>query len=247
MLNIDNSGSERSNNYTNLITTFNGTAEFLEVAAITNCSENRNKVVRFQLKDKPNVTTIPITSELIEPLCYPLFFTHGEFGWGQKFKSIVKFPAYLASRLLMPENILCPSDSDNTILLNVNRYQLLAKLSQTYLVDMVSRAIDYRLQWNRNNQDHIFCGQPELRRNNENHVSEIVSDDDRSTFLPSSFHGSPRHLKELSNNALAIVSEYGGSDIFITVTTNPNWPEIQSQLLKGQTAFDRPDIVCQVI
>jgi hypothetical protein len=34
--------------------------------------------------------------------------------------------------------------------------------------------------------------------------------------------------------------------MFITGTTNINWPEILSQLLPGQTAFSRPDVTTQV-
>ena len=30
------------------------------------------------------------------------------------------------------------------------------------------------------------------------------------------------------------------------MTCNPEWPEIKRHLLEGQTAFDRPDIVCRV-
>ena len=56
--------------------------------------------------------------------------------------------------------------------------------------------------------------------NKQNHINEH---DEKSTFLPSSFHGSPRHLKELSNNALSIVSELGPADVFITLTCNPQW------------------------
>jgi hypothetical protein len=33
---------------------------------------------------------------------------------------------------------------------------------------------------------------------------------------------------------------------FITFTTNPKWPEITSELLPGQTANDRPDLVVRV-
>jgi len=45
---------------------------------------------------------------------------------------------------------------------------------------------------------------------------------------------------------LALVSEYGRPSLFITLTCNPNWTEIVEQLLPGQTAFDRGDVVCQV-
>jgi hypothetical protein len=61
---------------------------------------------------------------------------------------------------------------------------------------------------------------------------------DRSTFLPSPFHGGRRNLKMPASNALAIVSELERPTLFITLTGNPNWPEVQSQLLPGQTAFD---------
>ena len=225
----------------------NQQAQYLEVASITNSNATGNKIIRFQLKNKPNTTQINMTSEILEPLCYPLLFTRGEDGWGDIYRKQIKFPAYLASRMLKPDNIIMPTLHDNSRTINVNRMQLLARLGQTYLVDMVSRAIDYKLKWNYNNQDNIFCGQHEMRYNRDEHVAEAVDDDERSTFLPSSFHGSPRHLKELSNNALSIVSELGPADLFITLTCNPNWNEIQEMLLPGQTAFDRPDIVCQVL
>ena len=38
----------------------------------------------------------------------------------------------------------------------------------------------------------------------------------------------------------------GIQTLFITMTTNINWPEIQEMLLPGQTAFDRPDVVVRV-
>jgi hypothetical protein len=38
----------------------------------------------------------------------------------------------------------------------------------------------------------------------------------------------------------------GKPDLFITITCNANWPEIQQALLPNQTAQDRPDIVARV-
>jgi hypothetical protein len=48
-------------------------------------------------------------------------------------------------------------------------------------------------------------------------------------------------MAALAKNALVLVSEWGCPHIFLTLTCNPKWPEIQSQLLNGQTAFNRPD------
>ena len=83
-----------------------------------------------------------------------------------------------------------------------------------------------------------------MQYNGDLHVAEVVPEKDRSTFLPSSFHGGRRNLKMRASNALAIVSELEGPTLFITLTGNPNWPEVQSQMLPGQTAFDRDDIMC---
>jgi hypothetical protein len=43
-----------------------------------------------------------------------------------------------------------------------------------------------------------------------------------------------------------LVSEFGCPHVFITLTCNPKWPEIVSQLLDGQTAFDRPHVTVAV-
>ena len=46
-------------------------------------------------------------------------------------------------------------------------------------------------------------------------------------------------------DALAINCHFHGADLFITVTANPNWPEVTQELLPGQTAADHPDsVVC---
>ena len=65
----------------------------------------------------------------------------------------------------------------------------------------------------------------------------------KETYVPDSTHGSPRHMAALAKNALVLVSEWGCPHIFLTLTCNPDWPEITSQLLVSQSAFDRPDVV----
>jgi hypothetical protein len=47
-------------------------------------------------------------------------------------------------------------------------------------------------------------------------------------------------------DSLAITRKLGRFDLFITITCNPKWPEIQKELKKGQTYGDRPDIVNRV-
>jgi len=51
---------------------------------------------------------------------------------------------------------------------------------------------------------------------------------------------------QLYQDAMAIVRSCGKPDLFITMTCNPNWPEIAAKLLLGQTAQDRPELVSRV-
>ncbi|KAL6569941.1 hypothetical protein OROMI_014455 [Orobanche minor] len=64
--------------------------------------------------------------------------------------------------------------------------------------------------------------------------------------LPSSYIGNPRDMQRCYLNALALVSEYGKPDFFITVTCNPNWPEIREVLLPGEEAQNRSDLVARI-
>jgi hypothetical protein len=82
----------------------------------------------------------------------------------------------------------------------------------------------------------------------DNHRDEDFDDPGKAnrTFLSSSVHGSPRHLKQLAQEGLCVVSEFGNPTLFITVTCNHMWPEIQERLRAGESAFDRPDIVVPV-
>jgi hypothetical protein len=64
--------------------------------------------------------------------------------------------------------------------------------------------------------------------------------------LPSSFTGSTRNMQQHLQNALAINRYYGGGDLFITMTANPDWPEIRAALLPHQQPSDRPDLTVRV-
>lgn len=65
-------------------------------------------------------------------------------------------------------------------------------------------------------------------------------------ILPTSHTGGPRNMVQNYQDAMAIVRKHGKPDLFITVTCNPNWPEIKAELLPGQQANDRPDLIARV-
>jgi hypothetical protein len=87
-------------------------------------------------------------------------------------------------------------------------------------------------------KDQIMMGQPRQTRNTYS-VEDDLDEEERcgaryldeprkESYLPDSVHGSQRHMSALAKNALVIVSEYGYSHVFLTLTPNPEWPKIQS-------------------
>jgi hypothetical protein len=121
----------------------------------------------------------------------------------------------------------------------------MSRVSQHYIVEGMSRLVDSHLSFIKANNGFIMGNETseapdEHIRNSRGVDNERVEMNLSSkTFLNDSITGSPRHLKALAKNALHIVSEKGKPHCFLTVTANPNWPEIQERLFPGQTAYDR--------
>ncbi|KAI2503312.1 Helitron helicase-like domain at N-terminus [Fragilaria crotonensis] len=128
-----------------------------------------------------------------------------------------------------------------------NHLHLAGKLFHQYIVDCYAQVEQGRLNFIRHNQ-------PKLRAELYQGIADAVAGEDvtntrqlgRRIILPSSFIGSPRNMHQLCQDALAIVRRMGKPDLFITMTTNPQWPEVMENLLPGQTANDRPDLVARV-
>ena len=104
-----------------------------------------------------------------------------------------------------------------------------------------------RLTWMRYNQKSI-------RAELYNGIADAVATNDaipaaqigRRIVLAPSFIGGPRHMHRLYHDAMAAVRKFGKSDLFVTVTCNPNWPDIKSNLSVNETANDRPYLCARV-
>ena len=179
-------------------------------------------------------TFIQTTNILYEPLQYPLFFPHGCPGWHCDLLTLnsdhsarkVSQIEYYRQRILTDE-----------------RFGMLGRLLNEYLVDMFSSVEDNRLSYIRNNQDRRIAVQSEI---DETIQAEGGYRTGR-VYLPSSFMESPRMQRKLVADGLAIVQRYGKPTYFMTVTCNPTWSEIRDHPgMDGQNASDRPDITCRV-
>jgi hypothetical protein len=118
------------------------------------------------------------------------------------------------------------------------------KLFQEYIVDA----------WALCEQAHLLYIQThkkELRAETYQGVVDALASDinatgneiGQRTILPSSFVGGTCYMIQNCQDALAINCHFHGADLFITLTANPNCPEVTWELLPGQTASDRPDLV----
>ena len=98
----------------------------------------------------------------------------------------------------------------------------------------------------------IRLNQTKLRSEQYIHLRDAVVNDGnttnvgRLTILPSSYAGSPHHMHEYAQDAIAYVRFYGRPDLFITFTCNQSWDEIQQLLPQGQSAVHRHDITVRV-
>lgn len=127
-----------------------------------------------------------------------------------------------------------------------NILHLSDRLLQEFICDGFATLDQQRLRW-------VSLNQTKLRACMYRGVADAVQRGDtdaatvgRAIILPSSHLDSPRSMQQLYQDAMAIVRKKGKPDLFITMTCNPQWREIQEQLLPGQTALGRPDLLDRV-
>ena len=179
------------------------------------------------------------------PLYYVLLFPFGENGWHPDLRLRSPNNCTVGKRLTRTRYIAYQ------LQVRRNEYSVLlhgGRLLQRFIVDMFASIDQSRLYWLRTNQSNIRAC---LYSGLEDAVGDGDDDVDLHTLgqrfiLPSSYIGGPRHMHQRFQDSMAIARYFGRVDIFMTVTTNPLWPEIIRELLHGQTSYDRPDIVARV-
>jgi hypothetical protein len=187
------------------------------------------------------------------PLHYVLLFPHGEDGWHKDIPTVpgpngrgrstnVTQRCYYAHRIHVR-----PGD------LNQPALFLSGKLFQQYIVDAWASAEQSALNWARTHQKElradVYQGLRDAARGDRNANATLANQGQR-VILPSTHIGSERHMLQLFQDSMAICREFQKPDLFITMTANPNWPEVKEALIREagphgmpQTAADRPDII----
>jgi PIF1-like helicase/Helitron helicase-like domain at N-terminus/Helicase len=178
-------------------------------------------------------------SKMYDPLLYPLFFPQGTFGWHFDFRNPqtnepVTLRDYTTFHLMVRDIKNNPQN---------NPLHLGGRLFQQWVVDQYCKIETNNLNWIRTQQTTLRADSYANVRTALNNGEEWVG---KRIILPATFPGSPRDMKQQCKDSMAIVRQYTKADLFITMTTNPRWPEIEKELLAGQTASDRPDVVARV-
>lgn len=118
-------------------------------------------------------------------------------------------------------------------------------LFQEYIIDVWAQIEQCRLRFIENNQTQLRA---DTYRGIGDAANAGLRPEDVGTpvILPSTFIGGARNMQQLFQDAMNIVRHLGNPSFFITMTYNPNWPEIRQELLPHQKPTDRPDIVARV-
>ncbi|PPQ82287.1 hypothetical protein CVT25_008437 [Psilocybe cyanescens] len=205
------------------------------------------------------------------PLQYPLLFPRGENGWypemllhesedqrdrrlqrrGQRQEQRRNCGLEVQSTLPESRRLTLTRYVAHRIHFRSHEFNPLhhgGRLFTRYVVDMFASADQQRLSW-------ILRNQPTFRAARFNNLEDAAAHDEdnlnlndlgQCVILPSSYIGGPRNMAQGFQDSMAIARYFRKVDIFLTVTTNPHWTEIERELLPGQTAYDRPDLVARV-
>ncbi|XP_065641836.1 uncharacterized protein LOC136071699 [Hydra vulgaris] len=187
--------------------------------------------------------TISSMSANLDPMIYPIFFPRGDAGWHDQLE-------HNPDRATRVRNRVTLSQYYNYRLSIRQTFSPIfygKKLFQQYAVDAYVKIEGQRLAFIRNNQNKLRSEQYDTLHEYVNNVANNLNvRPGRVVILPSSYVGSPRALKENFEDAMAIIKKYGKPDLFITFTCNSKWREITENLDPGESATDRPDLVCRV-
>ena len=199
---------------------------------------------------------IRLGNRMYDPLCYPLLFPYGNDGWHSKLTHLNhKGKKQKVTPLKFYSRLLFQRECEFNVLLYSGR------LFQQYLCEMFMKVECERLSFLRENQT-------KLRSCDYTHLCELLGDASHAlneaqvwtkkegaanfgdigklVVLPSTHIGSERYMRQKMHDIIAISNSIGHPDVFLTMTCNPRWPEIQESLLPGQRAQDRPDLCNRV-
>ena len=176
---------------------------------------------------------IPDIHRSYDPLQYPLIFPDGQDGWHCNLSHTVL--QHINYQLMDRDGVV------NPILYGKS-------LGQQFMVDQFAKVELSRLNYIENHQKElraeVYSGAKDAMKKSDGEALKNVGK--KVVILPSSFTSGSRYMHQQYLDSIALYQRFAHPHLFITMTFNPLWPEIQERLRPGETALDRPDLVARV-
>jgi hypothetical protein len=103
---------------------------------------------------------------------------------------------------------------------------------------------DMYVRVKRSQTNYLWHNQDKLKVKNYKGLVESLKNKNnpsgKKVVLPSSFIGSPCVMSQLYQDTMAICRVHEAPSLFITMTANPNWPEVREVIPEGANAADHP-------
>jgi hypothetical protein len=176
-----------------------------------------------------------------DALRFPVLFPHGIYGWHRAFKSqkdqlrrvtLRQYYSFMLQDRPNPDHFLMQGK----------------RLLQEYIVDAGAKIEDNDLRFQEYNQQALRADKYAsiTAASLDGYTGTLGRHFSKPQVLNKSFRNSPAQKRSKCKDFMAAFKHHGGVDAFITMTANPNWPEVQGALQAGMDAKDRQDIVCRV-
>ena len=187
------------------------------------------------------------------PLHFTLLFPHGNWGWNQYTQQTT------GTRRVSIREFFAYHMNFRVNSVNLNYLFSAGRLFQEWLCFAYTSVEDQRLHYHRTHQSQLRADTYQCVRNSiqqqmapQQQMADgdgVFNDDHQlqvgRIILASSFTGGARYMNAKFQDAMRICGKFHKPDYFITMTCNPNWPEIQRELQPGQKPQDRPDVVAR--
>jgi hypothetical protein len=175
------------------------------------------------------------------PLHYILLFPLGTAGWNPNLKLRAPHMKRLTQVQFYSYRLQLRNDE-------IPSLHMAGRLFQQYICDMWVSSDQNRLRWVQHNQPRLhaalYSGLEDVASQYDNTLD--LTSIGRRVVLPSSYIGGPHYMNQRFQDTIALARHYHGFDLFITFTSNLSWEAITQELLPGQAAVDRPDLVVRV-
>ncbi|CAN1135098.1 hypothetical protein LINPERPRIM_LOCUS15732 [Linum perenne] len=191
--------------------------------------EDRDIIVN---NSSTGLTRITSLNPLFDSLHFPLLFPHGDDGFHTNIRyDPAHVPPKTKRQFVTQREYYCfriqyrSSEGKTSV--------RAGKALQHYCIDAFTIVEQNRLTYLHDNQKT-------LRSETYNELYKII--------LPSTFTGSVRYMKQLFLDGMAICHYFGNPDLFITFTSNAQWPEITNAFIQdvGPCGEDKPSVVVRV-